>query len=140
VVRDVRGGAWNTTFVDAYIRNNDFVPSGENFSVGLRVASIAGSLGLSGDFNEDGFVDAADYVVWRKTDGTPAKYNEWRANFGNTLGSGSGHAAGIPEPTAWNLLSVAVAYLNLLRPIHYRRNCAQVLHGCRQTRVVRCRA
>ena len=40
---------------------------------------------LQGDYNTDGVVDAADYVVWRKTDGTnPAGYNTWRTNFGRT--------------------------------------------------------
>ena len=62
--------------------------------------------GLPGDFDLNGRVDAADYVVWRKAtlnqDGltvtlrTPngvrigsqtALYNEWRANFGNVAGS-----------------------------------------------------
>ena len=28
---------------------------------------------IPGDFNHDGTVDAADYVVWRKTDGTPSR-------------------------------------------------------------------
>ena len=39
---------------------------------------------LPGDFNNDGTVDAADYVVWRKSDGTPAGYNAWRTHFGQT--------------------------------------------------------
>ena len=39
---------------------------------------------IPGDFNHDGTVDAADYVVWRKTDGTPAGYNTWRTHFGQT--------------------------------------------------------
>ena len=30
---------------------------------------------LAGDYDADGDVDAADYVVWRKTDGSPAGYN-----------------------------------------------------------------
>ena len=40
---------------------------------------------LAGDYNEDGIVDAADYVVWRKGLGTiyiQAQYDVWRANFG----------------------------------------------------------
>ena len=41
-------------------------------------------LSLPGDFNHDGTVDAADYVVWRKTDGTQAEYNTWRTHFGQT--------------------------------------------------------
>ena len=42
---------------------------------------------LPGDFNHDGLVDAGDYVVWRKTDGTPAGYNVWRSHFGQHAGS-----------------------------------------------------
>jgi hypothetical protein len=68
---------------------------------------------LPGDFNGDGNVDAADYVVWRKTDGTLASYNEWRDNFGETAGSGSlGRQSAVPEPSAVVLLlTVALAVL-----------------------------
>lgn len=51
-----------------------------------------------GDFNTDGSVNAADYVVWRKDDSSNEGYIDWRANFGNPSGSGS--LAAIPEPTA----------------------------------------
>jgi hypothetical protein len=38
---------------------------------------------LPGDFNRDGTVDAADYVLWRKSPadfgGDPDEYNSWRA-------------------------------------------------------------
>jgi hypothetical protein len=37
---------------------------------------------LPGDYNGDGIVDSADYVVWRKTDGTAQGYQTWRQNFG----------------------------------------------------------
>jgi T5SS/PEP-CTERM-associated repeat protein len=56
---------------------------------------------LPGDYSGDGTVDAADYVVWRKTDGSQAGYDAWRANFGATAGAAaadSDHAA-VPEPT-----------------------------------------
>ncbi|HVT28103.1 MAG TPA: hypothetical protein VHE81_08810, partial [Lacipirellulaceae bacterium] len=53
---------------------------------------------LSGDYNGDGSVDAADYVLWRRTNGTPADYNTWRTNFGQTLGSGSVTTTTVPEP------------------------------------------
>jgi hypothetical protein len=60
---------------------------------------------LDGDYNEDGKVDAADYVVWRKTDGTPAGLALWKANFGEMAGAGAGvgAAAGgnaVPEPSS----------------------------------------
>jgi hypothetical protein len=69
--------------------------------------------GVPGDFNLDGNVDATDYVVWRKTDGSPDDYNAWRANFGRTLFNGSGAGASaraaVPEPTTFVLLIFAVA-------------------------------
>ncbi|MEX2306910.1 MAG: PEP-CTERM sorting domain-containing protein [Pirellulales bacterium] len=59
--------------------------------------------GLTGDYNGDGSVDAADYVVWRKTGINGQQgYIDWRDNFGATAGSGGGSdAAGqsaVPEP------------------------------------------
>ena len=43
------------------------LPTSEYDDVGFRVATVAG---LAGDFNGNGVVDAADYVVWRKGLGT----------------------------------------------------------------------
>ena len=45
---------------------------------------------LAGDFNHNGTVDAADYIVWRKQNGTPTGYTAWRSHFGQTAGSGCG--------------------------------------------------
>ena len=42
------------------------------------------SVTVSGDYNHDSKVDAADYVVWRKSDGSQSGYDTWRANFGAT--------------------------------------------------------
>ena len=80
---------------------------------------------LPGDYNRNGTVDAADYVVWRKNNGTTnalpndptggtigtAQYNQWRAHFGQTAGSGSGANANaaVPEPTTLVQLMFAVA-------------------------------
>jgi hypothetical protein len=71
--------------------------------------------GVPGDYNNDGTVNAADYVLWRKgvaplanevdtTGGAgvtnAADYTAWRARFGNVSGSGSGLGAGaVPEPS-----------------------------------------
>jgi hypothetical protein len=44
---------------------------------------------LPGDFNNDGSVDAADYVVWR-FEGRPLEdYDLWAANFGRIRGNDS---------------------------------------------------
>jgi fibronectin-binding autotransporter adhesin len=71
---------------------------------------------LAGDYNNDGKVDAADYVVWRKDPashgGDPNGYNTWRQNFGNSSGSGSGaiNARGaVPEPATVVLILLANA-------------------------------
>ena len=71
-----------------------------------------------GDFNGDGAIDAADYVVWRKGLGsvyTPDDYDVWRAHFGETGGSGPLFHASVPEPTSSLLLILATAISCLLR-------------------------
>jgi autotransporter-associated beta strand protein len=90
----------------------------DEFFSGGGVVTLAQSAGVPGDYNGNGVVDAADYVLWRS--GGPLQneidnpgtvdagdYTAWRARFGNTSGSGSGLGArAVPEPTALALLSV----------------------------------
>ena len=86
-----------------------------NYGPTSGATSLTISVGLKGDFNGNGVVDAADYVVWRKTSGTPAQYTLWRSRFGTTAsgsGSGSGSSssvssAAVPEPGALALLAMA---------------------------------
>jgi hypothetical protein len=76
---------------------------------------------VPGDYNNDGLVDAADYVVWRKYVGTTTaipndphggtiginQFNTWRSNFGTSLpGSGSGVSL-VPEPGSFLLVLLA---------------------------------
>jgi hypothetical protein len=80
------------------------------------VSLIYDGVGIPGDYNNNGVVDGADYVLWRSggplqnevaTPGsvTPEDYTEWRARFGNTAGSGSGlGGAMVPEPSTFLLL------------------------------------
>jgi hypothetical protein len=60
----------------------------------------APSVDQDGDHNEDGVVDAADYVAWRKDniDGE-AGYQAFFENFGEGAGGG-GPPGGVPEPSA----------------------------------------
>ena len=56
---------------------------------GQQTASveITGSF-FSADYNQNGTVDAADYVLWRKNDSSQAGYDQWGAHFGQTTLSG----------------------------------------------------
>jgi hypothetical protein len=85
------------------------------------------SVGLPGDYNFDGTVDSADYVVWRKYDGTQAGYNTWRTNFGRTVGNGSGAKANtnVPEPATLLMLNVAALGLRLRRR-HIASECRKL--------------
>lgn len=89
----------------------------------LRLTQITPLAGppVSGDYNKNGVVDAADYVLWRKTygqqganlatDGFPDgfideyDYDWWAERFGNSNGSGSGSGllSAVPEPTTFAL-------------------------------------
>ena len=71
--------------------------------------------GVDGDYNNNGIVDAADYVAWRKGGtlynevasagtNTPQDYTEWRMRFGsNTPGSGVANTP-VPEPATATLV------------------------------------
>ena len=78
----------------------------DNVRIFDNYTSGSPSIGLSGDYNEDGKVNAADYTVWRdgnSPDSTTAGYDLWVAHFGNTAGAASGSQA-VPEPTSLALL------------------------------------
>jgi hypothetical protein len=82
--------------------------------------------GLAGDYNNNGRVDAADYVVWRETlnrtgAGLPADgngdgrvdaidYNMWRQRFARPSGAALGAVLNVPEPGT-SLIVIAVAGL-----------------------------
>ena len=74
---------------------------------------------LVGDYNGNGKVDAADYVLWRDNPdgfgGSPAGYDAWRAHFGNPPGSGAGLGDGsaVPEPVGGLLILLGTIFLNM---------------------------
>ena len=77
--------------------------------------TVADPVGEPGDFNDDGKVDAADYVVWRKNTGNsalpndnglatqPERFNLWRGNFGNMAMPGGGAGGRLGYSRAWNV-------------------------------------
>jgi hypothetical protein len=99
----------------------DFVrgPDGGVCAVSLSNRDVYRLFRPFGDFNNDNNVDAADYVVWRKTgSGNSQGYADWRENFGNGMGAGGSVGAspsepGVPEPSTSVMLIVAVASVRL---------------------------
>jgi len=93
---------------------------------------------LTGDYNEDGTVDAADYIVWRKTLGSStnlaangdntglshnvidqADYVVWATNFGQSQeGSGS---AQVPEPAG-----IVYGGLGFVALLHFGRRQSRI--------------
>ena len=99
----------------------------EELTVGPSAATLAG------DYNHDGFIDAADYTVWRDTLGSTyelvadgnsdgainiADYTLWKNHFGNVVGSGgSVSPSAIPEPAAGILgLITLLGFVTMRRP------------------------
>lgn len=83
---------------------------GSQLSIIFRLdAAATVELFPPGDYNRDGTVDAADYVVWRKNEGTQAGYDTWRSHFGETDASGSSSNASVPEQGSAILLIFAAA-------------------------------
>ncbi|MEX2171741.1 MAG: LamG domain-containing protein [Pirellulales bacterium] len=146
----VSGTATLSGFLDAELVNGFVLGGSESFTVltaGLLVNNgialtgsaanmlslivvgnslvLEASLGVIGDYNGDGTVNAADYTIWRDTLGSTtdlrangnatgasatlidqADYVTWQANFGAS-GAGSGTSA-IPEPSTLAMLAIAV--------------------------------
>jgi hypothetical protein len=114
----------NTTYGSSL---SDAVVKLDMYFTGTGMLTVGPSI-LAGDYNNNGIVDAADYVVWQKNVGQPsqtlpndttgvivgqAQYNLWRSNFGSTTpapGSGAVEMPGaIPEPSSIALLTLGLA-------------------------------
>ena len=82
----------------------------------------------NGDYNQNGVVDGADYVVWRDTSGqtgvglaadgngdgqvTNADFTLWRSKFGQSAGVGAGDISQggvVPEPSSVAILLSSIA-------------------------------
>ena len=106
------------------IRTNLALPAAGQYYIRVTGASTAAQLYelqlsvaapfLTGDYNRNGIVDAADYTVWRNTMGQSGialaadgdgngivdagDYSVWKSNFGTHAGSASLAGGEIPEP------------------------------------------
>jgi hypothetical protein len=104
---------WATTDVDLWHLSEQFPD----------VQLVDGAPTLEGDYNNDGSVDAADYVAWRDNPGAhggdPAGYTTWRTNFGRTSGAAAsalgGAAQATPEPATLVMVILLAAAPWVLR-------------------------
>jgi hypothetical protein len=123
--------AFNQIFGTEGSGPNDIIPTswefyfnktgGAEFPLTVYIDNVRFGNSVLGDYDGNDVVDAADYVLWRNGGplrnevadvGTvsPADYDEWRARFGNTSGSGNGGVLSlspVPEPGSALLLLVA---------------------------------
>jgi hypothetical protein len=95
---------------------------------------LEAAAGVAGDFNGNGTVDVADYVVWRKAFGTSdplsgngdenggsagtvddADYQYWIANFGNSGPAAAAGAQLVPEPAVAPLIVGMIALMSARR-------------------------
>jgi hypothetical protein len=108
-----------STIAGLQTEGNVFSAAGNSTAIVATVSTMVrnnlGAASLVGDYNNNGAVDAADYVLWRnggplQNDPTPGvqpgDYNVWRSNFGKPPGAGSGSAVvtAVPEPATWLLI------------------------------------
>ncbi|MEX2092522.1 MAG: BNR-4 repeat-containing protein, partial [Pirellulales bacterium] len=112
----------------------DFLLAGDTAT--LRGVVLYADVHLTGDYNDDGAVDAADYTLWRNSLGqtvalgsgadgdrdgaiTTADYAVWKSNFGKSLAGSGGAAANaaVPEPSvAFLVACLAMAGISRARP------------------------
>jgi hypothetical protein len=127
------GQYWLEVIADPYDRIQESDETNNTSRIMVNLFFIPDPLIHPGDYNDDGAVDAADYVVWRNTLGqtvpnygqadaelgagadgdgdgfiTAADYDVWRARFGETAAGASLPATSVPEPTS---LAMALAAL-----------------------------
>jgi hypothetical protein len=121
--------------IGSFVGQITFQPQSTNpqpFSMNLSPITIhlLGTVRILGDYNGNGTVDAADYVIWRDTLGQSGNglvadgngndriddgdYDVWRSHFGT--GSGAAASAGtlptgVPEPTAVAIFGMGVLLL-----------------------------
>ena len=84
----------------------------------LEVTGSVEGAGTPGDFDDDGDVDGADFLLWQRGEstngGSPEDLAAWEANFGTT-GAGVASATAVPESASLVLLSLGGLMILLLR-------------------------
>jgi autotransporter-associated beta strand protein len=103
----------------------------ELVTTGSRLDLVVSVAGIPGDFNDDGAVDAMDYIIWKKLRDTEADlpndgdlpgpigsahYALWQQNFGRSEGDGGGQGGSeVPEPAAAVLIVLGMVGFAAIR-------------------------
>jgi fibronectin-binding autotransporter adhesin len=140
VIGSGTGSSWTiATYTGALTGTFENITTGYSVDYGTGSNSqitlnLAGPVGVAGDYNENGTVDAADYVVWRNNlneGGLPNEggispgmvdnddYVFWRSRFGATAGGAGSGASNVPEPAGVVLAGLALLGMVCAR----RRDC-----------------
>jgi hypothetical protein len=114
----------NASFIGEEIEGDFFIDN---------ITAEAAAVENTGDYNNDGIVDGADYVMWRKTLTLPADpddsdadgdgdgtvdlddYGYWVERFGNVVPQELGGGSTVPEP-ATLMLALACALVGTMSP------------------------
>jgi hypothetical protein len=119
-------GADGSINVNGFYGKYEVTVNGQTFNLDLTKGTTSYSVVVAaGDYNADGIVDAADYILWRRAlesadlradgDGNgvidSGDYDVWRANFGTSSSNASALVAQIPEPSAGCILIAALMVL-----------------------------
>jgi hypothetical protein len=101
-------GLTGSVFSDYFSVNGS--PGSPNYTLTSLLAPS-----LEGDFNRDGVVNAADYVMWRKGAAT-GDYATWQTHFGESFGGAGSASDFVPESSSIAQL-VALLLMSIRRRI-----------------------
>jgi mannan endo-1,4-beta-mannosidase len=113
---------YSSAQLQALLGDNDIITLNE-----LPTTPWSTSAPIPGDYNHNGVVDMADYVVWRKSAGQTgwglaadsdlngridaADFDFWRAHFGQSAGNAAFAGAAVPEPATLMMSALGIVLL-----------------------------
>jgi autotransporter-associated beta strand protein len=122
--------------------------STDDITLTVRSAGFSNVVNPVGDFNLDGFVDAADYTIWRDTSGSTDSlaadangdqlvnsldYEFWKAHFGEHynvgVGGGSLDTVGVPEPSTVFFVAITVLIFQCDKRLVRRTRRRAIVHS-----------